>query len=169
MQTFSIDADNNISVFASPEEAAAASTTPFDSFSNRQDLADLIAAWPTERIVATWNSLPGVTPVKCFKTSNVAATKIWERIRELSEAAQPEAEAEKPEAAGEAEGRERGRCPCTVRQGRAREGQGGQEGHFCQSTQRQAGRQGCGSGNPAQWLEDRASRRHAPAEEWSHH
>jgi len=65
----------------------------------RQELADLIAAWPPERIVATWNSLPGVAPVKRFKTSNVAATRIWDRIRDLGEAAQPEPEAAKPAAA----------------------------------------------------------------------
>jgi hypothetical protein len=103
MTTFTIDAENNISAFATPDEAAdeaaAATTTPFDTFSSRQDLADLISAWPPERIVATWNSLPGVAPVKRFKTSNVAATKIWERIRDLGEAAQPEPEATKPAAA----------------------------------------------------------------------
>jgi hypothetical protein len=103
--TFTIDNENNISVFASPEEAAAASSTPFDTFSSRQDLADLIAAWPPERIVATWNSLPGVAPVKRFKTSNVAVTKIWERIQGLGEAAQPEAAPAKPMAAKKATGR----------------------------------------------------------------
>ena len=97
--TFTIDTDNNISVFASPEEAAAASSTPFDTFSSQQDLAELAKAWPAERLVATWNSLPGVAPVKRFKTSNVAATKIWDRIQGLGEAAQPEPEAPKPEAA----------------------------------------------------------------------
>jgi hypothetical protein len=98
MKTYTIDNENNISVFASAEEAAAASATPFDTFTNRQELADLIAAWPPERIVATFNSLPGVAPVKRFKTSNVAATKIWERIRELGEGAQPEADQPEPEA-----------------------------------------------------------------------
>jgi hypothetical protein len=51
MKTFSIDTDNNISVFASPEEAAAASTTPFDSFSTEQELAELAKGWPAERSV----------------------------------------------------------------------------------------------------------------------
>ena len=32
MKTFTIDADNNISVFTSKKEAAAASATPFDPF-----------------------------------------------------------------------------------------------------------------------------------------
>jgi hypothetical protein len=98
MTTFTIDQENAISAFATAEEAAAATQTPFDNFSSRQELADLIAAWPPERIVATWNSLPGVAPVKRFKTSNVAATRIWERIRDLGEAAQPEPEAKKPAA-----------------------------------------------------------------------
>jgi len=32
MKTFTIDAGNNISAFASPEEAAATTATPFDTF-----------------------------------------------------------------------------------------------------------------------------------------
>jgi Protein of unknown function (DUF3489) len=96
MKTYTIDTENAISAFATAEEAAAASTTPFDTFTSRQELADLIAAWPPERIVATWNSLPGVAPVKRFKTSNVAATKIWERIRDLGDAVQSEPKATKP-------------------------------------------------------------------------
>ena len=32
MKTFTIDTDNNISAFATPEEAAATTTTPFDTF-----------------------------------------------------------------------------------------------------------------------------------------
>jgi hypothetical protein len=91
MKTYTIDTENAISAFATAEESAAATQTPFDSFSSRQDLADLLATWPAERLVAIWNSLPGVAPVKRFKTSNVAATRIWERIRGLGEAAQPEA------------------------------------------------------------------------------
>ena len=50
-------------------------------------------------MVATFNSLPGVTPVKGFKTSKAAASQIWNRVQNLGEAAQPEPEATKPEAA----------------------------------------------------------------------
>jgi hypothetical protein len=98
MTTFTIDQENAISAFATAEEAAA-TQTPFDTFSSRQDLADLLATWPAERLVAIWSSLPGVAPVKRFKTSNVAATRIWERIRGLGDAAQPQPEPAKPEAA----------------------------------------------------------------------
>ena len=43
---------------------AAATATPFDTFASQKELAELAAAWPAERLVAIWNSLPGVTPVK---------------------------------------------------------------------------------------------------------
>ncbi len=55
--------------FASPEEAAAQTTTPIDSFGTPQELTELGGAWPAERFVAIWNSLAGVVPVKKFKNS----------------------------------------------------------------------------------------------------
>jgi len=94
--TFTIDTENNISAFATPEEAAAATATPFDSFSSQKELAELAKAWPAERLVAIWNSLPGVAPVKNFKSAQAAASRIWKQIQSLGEAAQPEAEPTKP-------------------------------------------------------------------------
>jgi hypothetical protein len=58
------------------EEAAAATTIPFDTFASQKELAELAAAWSAERLVALWNSLPGVTPVKRFKNSNAVANRI---------------------------------------------------------------------------------------------
>src|ERR1017187_1706855 len=59
MTTFTIDQENAISAFATAEEAAAATATPFDSFSTEQELVELAAQWPVERLVAILNSLPG--------------------------------------------------------------------------------------------------------------
>jgi hypothetical protein len=98
MTTYTLDSDNNITPFATAEEAAATTTTPFDTFASGKELAELIAGWPAERLVAIWNSLPGVEPVKGFKTAKVGASRIWERIRRLGEAAQPETESAKPKA-----------------------------------------------------------------------
>jgi hypothetical protein len=39
-----------------------------------------VAGWPAERLVAIWNSLPGVTPVKKFKDRTTAGTRIWKNI-----------------------------------------------------------------------------------------
>jgi hypothetical protein len=92
MTTFTIDTDNNITAFGTQEEAAAATTTPFDSFTSQKELAELAAAWPAERLVAIWNSLPGVTPVKRFKDHNAAATRIWGRIQSLGAPEKPQPE-----------------------------------------------------------------------------
>ena len=99
MKTFTIDIDNAISAFATPEEAAAALTTPFESFASQKELATLAAKWPTERLAEIWNSLAGVEPVKSFKSAKTAAAKIWGRIQSLGEATKPEA---KPKAKGKA-------------------------------------------------------------------
>ena len=92
MKTFTIDAENNISAFATQEEAAATTTTPFDSFASQKELAELAAAWPPERLVAIWNSLTGVNPVKSFKSAKAAAGRIWERIQSLGETAKPKSD-----------------------------------------------------------------------------
>jgi hypothetical protein len=95
--TFTIDLDNHITAHGTPEEAAAAATdTPFDSFSSQQQLAELAKAWPAERLVAIWNSLPGVKPVQGFKSARAAASRIWERIQGLGAPEQPA----KPKAKG---------------------------------------------------------------------
>jgi hypothetical protein len=92
MKTFTIDNDNNITAHGTPEEAAAATTTPFDSFANQRELADLAAQWPADRLLAVWNSLPGVTPVKKFKDRKTAISRIWARIEGLGEPVATKAE-----------------------------------------------------------------------------
>jgi len=105
MKTFTIDNENNMTLFASPEEAAAATTTPFDSFTSEQELAELATGWPADRLVAIWNSLPGITPVKKFKDRKTAISRIWVRIQSLGESAEPKPEpSAKPQAERKAKG-----------------------------------------------------------------
>jgi hypothetical protein len=99
MTIFTIDEQNNITAFATQEEAAVGTSTPFDPFSNQQELGDLAKAWPAERLVAIWNSLPGVAPVKRFKHANAAATRIWERIQKLGTPERPTSDVAVPTAA----------------------------------------------------------------------
>jgi Protein of unknown function (DUF3489) len=97
--TFTIDTENNITAHGTPEAAAAATATPFDSFTSEQELAQLAKAWPAERLVAIWNSLPGVTPVKKFKDHKTAISRVWKRIQGLGEPEKPKADQpEKPKA-----------------------------------------------------------------------
>ena len=106
MTTFTIDQENAISAFATAEEAAAATATPFDSFGSEQELAELAAKWPAERLVAILNSLPGEKPVKTFKSPQAAAVRIWKRIQSLGAPEEPKPEqATKPKAKKNAKGR----------------------------------------------------------------
>jgi hypothetical protein len=89
MKTYTIDADNNISAFASKKEAAAESTTPFDPFTSQSELAELAAEWPANRLVEIWNSLPGVNAVTKFTNRKIATERIWKAIQSLGAAAQP--------------------------------------------------------------------------------
>jgi hypothetical protein len=98
--TFTIDHENNITAHGTPGEAAAATATPFDSFVSQKELTDLAKAWPADRLVAIWNSLPGVTPVKKFKDHKTAISRVWKRIQGLGEPEEPNAgtNPEKPKA-----------------------------------------------------------------------
>src|ERR1700735_1700457 len=101
---FTIDTDNNISAFATQEEAAATITTAYEFFTSEKELAQLAAAWPAERLVAIWNSLPGVKPVKGFKPAKAAASKIWKAIQGRGKAAEPAPEPAKPKGGKKAKG-----------------------------------------------------------------
>jgi hypothetical protein len=99
MTIYTIDETNNITAFANAQQAAEASTTPFDLFTNQNELAELIAGWPEDRLVATFNSLPGVKPVKKLKDSATAAGRIFERVEKLGQLVTTERETPKAEAA----------------------------------------------------------------------
>ena len=70
MKTYTIDADNSITVFASEKEAATAGCTTLACFTSEQELGNLAATWPGDRLIEIWNSLPGVTRVKKLPTTN---------------------------------------------------------------------------------------------------
>ena len=100
MTTFTITEDNNISAFATKEEAAAAITGTFEVFASQKELTQLVTSWDPERLVAVWNSLPGVKEIKAFKTAKLGASKIWERMQGLAKAAKPAPEAGKKPVGG---------------------------------------------------------------------
>src|SRR5207245_5335190 len=75
MTTFRIDAENNITAFASEQIEESGGET--EIFTNQQELAQAAGKWPAARLVAIWNSLPGVEPVQRFTSRQVAVTRIW--------------------------------------------------------------------------------------------
>ncbi len=92
MSTFTIDADNNITAFPTRDAAADVVTAGAQSFASQQELAQLAAAWPAERLLAVRNSLPGDTPVTKLKDPKAAIRRIWARIQHLGEPAKPKAQ-----------------------------------------------------------------------------
>jgi hypothetical protein len=91
MTTFTIDSDNNITAFATREEANATSTSPYEIFASQKELAELAAGWPAERLVTIWNSLAGVVAVEGFRNAKTAISRIWARIQSLGDAVKPKA------------------------------------------------------------------------------
>jgi len=97
MTTFTIDTENNIAVFAHPHEADGVIGSG-QTFASPEELADLAAGWPTERLVDVWNSFAGVAgfgadlkPVKKFENRKAAVARIWKAIQRLNGSATPEA------------------------------------------------------------------------------
>jgi uncharacterized protein (DUF1501 family) len=90
MNTFTIDANNNITAFASLEEARAAKINRAEYFGSAQELTQLMASWPSKRPAEIWNSFARVapftsfTPVKRFTNRKVAVERIWKAIQALS-------------------------------------------------------------------------------------
>src|SRR3989304_9630016 len=83
MRTFTIDSENNITVFASYKEAKVSDATGAVIFTTEDELAKLATDWPIARLVEIWNSLTGVTPVKKFTDRKTAIARIWKAIQSL--------------------------------------------------------------------------------------
>ncbi|MCU1274538.1 MAG: hypothetical protein JWO48_1969 [Bryobacterales bacterium] len=89
MNTFTIDANHNITAFASLDDARAAQIHNPEYFDTSQQLAKLAAAWPANRPVEIWNSFAGAAPfsslkpVKKFTNCKTAVERIWKAIQAL--------------------------------------------------------------------------------------
>ena len=104
MTAFTIDADNNITAYAAPEQAQEALALGAQIFTSQKDLAKLAADWPTSRLVETWNGFAGMPgfddlkPVKKFTDRLTATSRIWRAIQKLAPAG-PQGAQDAPEAA----------------------------------------------------------------------
>src|SRR3984893_11161325 len=101
MATFNIDADNNITALGSQQADFEG-----EIFASQQELADLAAKWPANRLIEVWNGIPGLTPVKKFTDRKSAVARIGKAIQSLDGGATEQAatraleRASKPKAAG---------------------------------------------------------------------
>src|SRR5260370_38352955 len=82
-ETFTIDADNNITTHTSRK---AARETGAGVFATEEQFADLIGP-DNKRLVEIWNGLTGVKPVTKFANRKSATERIWKAIQSLGEQA----------------------------------------------------------------------------------
>jgi len=82
MSTFTIDSENNVTIFESLQEIHEDGEGA-EIFSNAEELTDLAMNWPRVRLVEIWNSLPGVEPVERFTSRKTAVMRIWKAIQHL--------------------------------------------------------------------------------------
>ena len=93
MATFTINDDNNITVFASAEEAAQAGGATAIPFDSQAAFARVSADWPLSRFVEIWNSISGHKQVSKFADRKKAVARIWAAIQPIA----ARAERSKPE------------------------------------------------------------------------
>jgi hypothetical protein len=82
MKTFILDADHNITVYASQQEAAAAMPAGV-AFTTTDGLKAALKNYSAATAVGIWNSLTGVTPVRKFKDADTAARRIFAEVQKL--------------------------------------------------------------------------------------
>src|ERR1700694_2487616 len=89
--TFTIDADHNITAYASAEEANRGDSVGLVHFDSQATLAKVSADWPMSRFVEIWNGIPGQTPVKKFQGRKKAVAQVWSAIQPLAGNGHPRA------------------------------------------------------------------------------
>jgi len=90
MTTFTINAENTITAFPTPDQAESPVGAGDQPFNSEGQLGELAAAWPAGRLVQIWNSFAGVAgfgadlkPVKKFTDRHTAVKRIWNAIQKL--------------------------------------------------------------------------------------
>jgi len=79
MKTFALNSDDNITVFASTEEADP--QRGVERFRSAEQFAALAKGWPGGRLVKIWNKLPDAHPVKKFTDRQTGVTRIWKALQ----------------------------------------------------------------------------------------
>ena len=82
MTVFTIDSENNITIFATLKEIQGREEGT-ETFTNQEEFEALADKWAGGRLVEVWNSLPGVQPVERFTSRRVAVGRIWKAIQHL--------------------------------------------------------------------------------------
>ena len=87
MHTFRIDPDNRITLLgAKQKRAPAAEGAAGACFRSQPELAQVVQNWPMTRLVAIWNGIEGVLPVRRFAHRQAAVSRIWKALQRKPQA-----------------------------------------------------------------------------------
>jgi hypothetical protein len=75
-----VNSENQITVAPVPAENAETPIAPGKIFGTAAEFSTLLAGWPAARLVAIWNNLPEVAPVKKFTDRRTAIARIWKAL-----------------------------------------------------------------------------------------
>jgi len=128
MKTFTIDAENSITALGSQQGDFEG-----EIFASQQELADLAAAWPANRLVEVWNGIPGLTPVKKFANQKSAVSRIWKAIQSLDGGSPAEAATAAPKRVNKAKAAAKqaktAKKPAKAKQAKTAKGKPGKAGN----------------------------------------
>jgi hypothetical protein len=82
MKTFIIDSSNRARAFVPVE--AVRQCREGTLFATEKEFASATKDWPIPRLIAIWNQLPGVKPVRKFTNRATALRRIWSALQALA-------------------------------------------------------------------------------------
>ena len=115
MKTFTVNTENQIAMAVPAASISEPSSGEF--FSTQAELVNLAGGWPAGRLIAVWNGLPGVVPVKKFTDRKTAVKRIWKAIQSIWPDSGAEGPAVAPPAGQISKPRGRAKKPATGRDG----------------------------------------------------
>ena len=98
-KVFLLSGEDSIIVFRSAPDAQRAMTCGDSQFDSLDQLDQLTTGWPSSRLVALWNNVPGVTKLKKFTDRATALKRIWNALQSLEPVLPEQADPPTPEAA----------------------------------------------------------------------
>lgn len=101
-RTYVLTVDNDTTVYPTRKEAQEAADKCGDDchgFDSAETLEAVLTSGPATRAVEIWNALPGVEPVKGFKSKGQAASRIFKQLTGLGDDIQDGEETPEPVAA----------------------------------------------------------------------
>jgi hypothetical protein len=88
MKAFVLTPENFMIAFSSADKLPT-DLDQLERIKSEQELAKLAANWPTARLIAIWNNLPGTTPIRKFTDRKTGVARIWKAMQALEPAVAP--------------------------------------------------------------------------------